>query len=454
MLRDIRCGRENTDATDDNARVALTPAERYVVDEVERRRDALVELASELIGFDTTAVALDEPPGEEAALQRHLAGRLQRAGAVIDLWEPDPDAVRGSRQVPGEFHFRGRPQLAARLAGTGGGRALLLNGHVDVVPPGERAHWTSDPFEPELRGGALYGRGACDMKGGVACMVLAAEVLAGLEQGLRGDLTVCTVTDEEATGAGGIAAVARGVRADAGLVPEPTGFDVWVACRGDVIPTVTVPGRLGHAGVEQPHFDAGGAVNAIDKAALVMAGLSELQEEWRARTDHQHPYLSAGHILPTVIRGGDWVVNFPASCSVTYHVAYLPGHADSEGWGTRVERELSDRIERIAATDPWLAQHPPEIQWSVDIPPAEVSVDEPIVAAALEAGADVGRPGAPAGLDSWHDGATFTRFAGTPTVAFGPPSLATAHAVDEHVRVDDLVSCCQALALAALRFCG
>jgi acetylornithine deacetylase len=151
---------------------------------------------------------------------------------------------------------------------------------------------------------------------------------------------------------------------------------------------------------------------------------------------------------------GDWAVNVPASCAVTYHVSYLPGHADPEGWGTAIEAELTDRIARVAARDPWLAEHPPRIEWSVDIPPAEVAEDEPVVALALGAGADVGVPGRPVGFDSWHDGATFTRFGATPTVAFGPPSIASAHAVDESVAVDDLVACAQAYAIAALRHCG
>jgi acetylornithine deacetylase/succinyl-diaminopimelate desuccinylase-like protein len=133
------------------------------------------------------------------------------------------------------------------------------------VPVEPRERWTSDPFKAEVRRGDLYGRGACDMKGGVAAMVLAAEVLAA-EARLAGDLLVCTVTDEESSGAGGIAAVAHGVRADAGIVTEPTSFDVWVACRGTVLPTFVVEGRAAHAELARRHWRAGGAVNAIEKA--------------------------------------------------------------------------------------------------------------------------------------------------------------------------------------------
>jgi acetylornithine deacetylase len=418
---------------------------------VAARRDDLVALAVELIGFDTTA---GDEPREEAALQEHLRERLAAAGAATDLWLPDDSILQGSRQVPAGFSFRGRPQLAASFAGAGEGPALLFNGHVDVVAAGPVEAWSvEDPFRAEERDGRLIGRGSCDMKGGVAAMVIAAETLAR-EARLRGSLIVCTVTDEEGTGAGGIAAVERGVRADAGLIPEPSSFDVWTAVRGDVIPTIVVDGRLGHAGVEHRDPSEGGAVNAIEKARLVMDELAALHDEWRERADHRHPRLSPGHVIPVKIEGGDWVVNVPASCRVTYHVSYLPGHSDPDGWGTAIEAEVAEAVARAATRDPWLAEHPPRIEWSVDIPAAEVADSEPVVQLALGVGADLGLAGDARGLDSWHDGATFTRFGGTPTVAYGPPSIASAHAVDESVAIDDLVLTAEAYAVAALRHCG
>lgn len=434
--------------------MALSELEGRVSAEIAARRDELVSLAADLIGFDTSEGEPLGAPRRHRELQEHLARRLREAGAEVEVWEPAPEVVAGNRQVPPGLEFTGRPQLVARFRGTGGGRSLLLNGHVDTVSCEPRDRWTGDPCRARVADDRLYGRGACDMKGGVAALVLAAETIAAAGVQPGGDIVVCTTTDEEATGAGGIAAVAHGVRADAGLVPEPTGFDVWIACRGDVIPTVVVPGRPGHVGVAQPPWRDGGAVNAIDKAVYILQSLRGLHEEWQARPDHRHPHLSPGHVIPTRIEGGEWVVSHPASCRVTCHVAYLPGHADEHGWGTRVEEEVADWIARAAALDPWLAEHPPRIEWSIDIPPCEISPREPVVELALRAGADVGRPGQVAGLDSWHDGATFTRFGGTPTVAFGPRGIDLAHTVDEYVPIDDLVATAQALAVAALRFCA
>jgi acetylornithine deacetylase len=288
--------------------------------------------------------------------------------------------------------------------------------------------------------------------------VFAAEVLAKLGVQLRGDLLVNTVTDEESSGAGGIASVTHGVRADAAIVPEPTGFDVWVACRGTVTPTISILGRPGHAETTQPHWREGGAVNPIEKMPVILEALQQLRSAWRARADHRHPYLSPGDLVPTLIRGGEWPVTHPASCSLTVDVTYLPHQADERGWGTRIEQELLEAIGRAALTDPWLAENPPVVEWSLDIPPAEVSPEEPIVGLLLAIARELGIASAISGFDSWHDGATFTRLCGIPAVAFGPTGLKTGgpqigHTVDEYVPVQDLVQCAQALALAAIRFC-
>jgi acetylornithine deacetylase len=417
-------------------------------------RDELVELATQLIAFDTTARSPGETARDEAALQRYLAGRLAAAGAAVDVWEPDAGDVSGTRQIPDPVEFAGRPQLAATFAGSGGGRSLLLNGHIDVVPSEPHERWTSDPNRATVRDGNLYGRGACDMKGGVAAMVFATEVLARLGVRLRGDLIVNTVTDEESSGAGGLAAVHHGVRANAGIVTEPTAFELWTCCRGSLSPTFTVEGRPGHAEMAQPHWREGGAVNAIEKLSVVLEAVRTLRESWLQSPAQHHPHLSPGDIVPVLVKGGEWAVTYPASATLTCELMYLPGRADGDGWGTEVEAEVATWILDHSAGDEWLAEHPPRISWSLDIPPYQVDSGDPIVATMLEASAIAGEPSRLSGLDSWFDAATFSRFGGTPCVGWGPRSIAWAHTVDEYVPVDDLVRCAQGLALAAIRYCG
>jgi acetylornithine deacetylase len=135
------------------------------------------------------------------------------------------------------------------------------------------------------------------------------------------------------------------------------------------------------------------------------------------------------------------------------HLTYLPDHADRDGYGTHVQAEFTDWILRAAAADSWLAGHPPEITWGVDVPPAQVPAGHPVVEALAGGMAALGRQARPIGTGYWNDGATFTR-AGTPAVTFGPGAVTVAHTVDEYVALDELADCAKGLALAALRFCA
>jgi len=438
----------------------LTAAEHRVCEAIEAGRDELVELAGALIGFDTTARQVGEPCREEAALQGYLAERLAAAGASVDVWEPDASALAGMPLVPPGLSFEGRPQLIARMRGRGGGRSLVFNGHIDVVSPEPRSEWASDPFVASVRDGRLYGRGACDMKGGIAAMVFAVETLSSLGVSLDGDLLVATNTDEESSGAGGTALVEHGLRADAGVVTEPTGFQTWIACRGSDYGVVTVPGRPGHAEVRQPDWRLGGAVNAIEKAVVVLDAIASLRSEWGARPEYAHPLLSPPSLLPTLARAGEWAVTYPASCALTIAVMYLPAQADPSGWGSEVRAEVEQWIATETSKDDWLREHPPVIEWWPNpVMPFEISPDEPIVSVMQQATADIGRPGRLGGLDSWYDGATLTQLAGIPSIGYGPPGfdadgVSVAHMIDEYVPVDGLVASAQALAVAAMRFCG
>src|SRR5262249_10653642 len=161
-------------------------------------------------------------------------------GAEIDLWEPKPQDVANHPLSVEGIGFEGRPQLAATFR-NGTGTSLLLNGHIDVVPADG---W--DAFNARIEGPNIIGRGACDMKGGTAAMVIDAEALQE-HQGLTGNLIICTNTDEESSGVGGLACARHGVKADYAIVPEPSSLEVWPACRGTVYCTVTLQGRAGHA---------------------------------------------------------------------------------------------------------------------------------------------------------------------------------------------------------------
>lgn len=150
--------------------MALTEQEQRVIDDIAARREELVALAAALIGFDTTARNPGDPPRDEVALQTFLGARLSEAGAEVEIFEPTPEEIDGKPLVPPGLDFVGRPQMIARFPGRGSGRSLIFNGHIDAVSYEPRDRWTSDPLRAEIRDGLLYGRGSCDMKGGIAAM--------------------------------------------------------------------------------------------------------------------------------------------------------------------------------------------------------------------------------------------------------------------------------------------
>jgi len=430
-----------------------TKVEERVLERIRAGRDELVGLLGELIACDTTARVPGDPARDEAKLQEILAARLLGSGADVDVWEPEPFLPGESPVIPYELEFDGRPQLLARLAGAGGGRSLLLNGHIDAVPCGDLARWDSHPLVADVRDGFLYGRGANDMKGALAAFVHVLECLRAEGVRLRGDVLVAANSEEESSGAGSLRVAERGVKADAGICGEPTGFDVWAACRGTINVRIIVPGRSGHAEMPQAGWREGGAVNAIEKLEPVLGAIRALREDWRLREDGRHPLLAPPDIVPTVLRAGEWMVTYPDSCVLTCDAQYLPTRVDPAGYGKGVREEITARLNAAAAADPWLAEHPLTVEFIAETAPAEVPGEHEIVQLALQAAGELGHAGRLSALDSWHDAAAYTRF-GTPTVSFGPGGFETAHRENERVPVQDLVDHACAVALIAVRFCG
>jgi acetylornithine deacetylase len=420
--------------------------------------DELVELVRFLVSFDTTSVDLS--PGsarttnQEAELQAYVGERLAAIGAEVDQWEPDAAEFADHPMMPPWHHWRGRPLTVGTIHGAGGGRSLIVNGHVDVVDAGERSRWSSPPFDADVRDDRIYGRGAVDMKGGIGAALFALEALHACGVRLAGDVLFETVPDEETCAMGTVAAIARGYRADAGLVPEPTRLNLWIATRGLLHGTLTVEGRSAHAEMNQPHWREGGGVNAIQKAAAVLAGLDRLSESWAVRADKRHPLLGTPSINPTMVRGGGFISNVPERCDVALNTTYLPGDADEHGYGSRPRSEIEQAVTDVASADDWLAEHPPTWSWYTDYPPSEIDPASPIVAVAQEAGRDLGIDVRAEGIDTTYDGALLTLFAEAPSPALGPGDLTRAHAPDEWVGIDELVVGAKLYARAISLWCG
>jgi acetylornithine deacetylase len=271
---------------------------------------------------------------------------------------------------------------------------------------------------------------------------------------LNGDLIVCTNTDEESSGVGGLACARHGVKADYAIVTEPSSLEVWPACRGTVYCTVTLEGRAGHAEQEHPHHADGGAVNAITLARFLLEGVDRLRTEWRSRKAFKHPLLDPPDIVPTrLVADAGWHVTIPDRAEVDFSVLILPAQADSRGWTNDAQHEVEAFLTRWCATDSWLRQHPPSFRWHTEVNPSETPTDAPSVEALRYANRALGLPDRLGGLGSWYDGATFALAANTPALMYGPRAIDWAHTVNEYVPIDDLVHTAQGIVIAASRLC-
>jgi acetylornithine deacetylase len=330
-----------------------------------------------------------------------------------------------------------RPVLVGRIAGRGGGRSLVLHGHVDVVAAGDVERWSSPPFGAVVAGGRIIGRGAADAKGPLVALLFGLACAAEVPGGLAGDVTVVSVADEEVAGPGTEAALAAGYVADGAVVGEPTGLAVAPASRGAVTLRLEIDGAEAHAGA------AFLGVNAIEKAAAYVDALLRLQ----ARLDEGRPHpLYAG--LPVThavniatIHGGGSPGVVPASCMLEAVVGCVGDEtaADAKRW-------VEDALDEVTRRDRWLRDHPPRLTWLLEFEPGVTAVDHPLVVTALAAGERA--LGRPPELGPLLGGSDLRHFSarGLPAVHLGPGDLLDAHGYDESIAVDELL---QAVAFAS-----
>jgi len=349
-------------------------------------------------------VSTPSPPGEEAEIGRLIAEELE-------AWSLEVERMR----LLGGHRFN----LLCRIGD--GGETLMINGHMDTVPPHDMRH----PYEVRVEGGALYGRGAVDMKGGLTAMILAAEELRRLEDS-ENTVLFTFVADEEDQGLGTITLLLRGVRADAAVVCEPTNLKLCASQYGYVEMRVRVQGRSTHGAT--PHR----GVNAVERAVEVLQHLRGLP---LLRRRGARPILNIGPI-----RGGEdpWIV--PHLCEVDLLLSIPPGLSTSE-----VEEEVRRHLSALR-----------ELELELRVVEAEegfqLSLDEPIVK--LMEGSIEGVMGSVeySAAHSWTDANTLHNLAGIPAVVFGPGMLHHAHSAEEHVRISDVVACARVLTAACERF--
>lgn len=405
-------------------------------DEIDARNDELVGLVADLVRFPSVL-------GNEADVQAFIADHMRETGMETDVWELDESLKEQPEAGDSGVPFAGRPNVAGTVKGSAGWRSLILNGHIDVVSPEPVSAWTYDPWGAEIVDGRMYGRGALDMKSGVAINLILPRLLRDLGIQLKGDLIVQSVIEEECTGNGALAASLR-YKADAALVTEPGGGTFTNAHVGVMWFKVHVTGRSAHAAV------APTGVNAIVHMVPIIQALQELD---RKMNEQVHPAF-AGHDHPInlnigVIQGGDWPSTVPGSCELHCRLSFFPGQSVAD-----IRKQVEAAVAAAADSDPWLRDNRPVITYD-----------------GFQSGGSVVSPDAPPVvlLGEWHqrvfgeemqmrsttgtNDMRYFNFQGIPSGCYGAGGEG-AHAADEWLDLESLNRAAKVIGAFVLDWCG
>jgi acetylornithine deacetylase len=405
-------------------------------------------LRDEVIDFTMRLVAQKSTLGNEKGALGVMEDRLRSLG--LDPVEVPIDKERLSKHpgyapVPWEYENRYN-MVALRKADASGGKSALFNGHLDVVPPGLLDHWETDPFQPLVREGRIYGRGAGDMKSGVAAMTFALHAVAKANFGLSAPVTLQAVIEEECSGNGALACVASGYTAEAVLIPEPLGPALLTHQVGVLWFKIKVQGAAVHV------LEAGAGINAIEKSFKIISALRGLESD--LNKDERPPaYVPIAHPLNLnigIISGGDWPSTVPSSAEFHCRLSYFPG-TSFETICSRIKSTLDE----VILGDPWLSQWPPTIEYygfrsdghsiSRSLPALTVLNDCHRTLTGNDAAENI--------ATATTDLRAFHFFGKAQATCYGPEAK-NIHGANESVSIDSVMHVARAYALFLSRWCG
>jgi acetylornithine deacetylase len=382
--------------------------------------------------------------GAESPAQEWMAERLRSLGADLDCWTIDFQSLSSHPAFTMEVPRTSGLGVVGAL-GDGAGPTLVLNGHVDVVPPGDLPQWTTDPWKAAVRDGCVFGRGACDMKGGLAAAIAALRAISVTGVKLRGRVSLQSVVAEEDGGAGTLATIVRGHRGDGAVSMEPTELNLATAHAGALSFRITIHGLSAHGCIREEGVSTIELFRPIHDALLDL----EAQRNARLRTTlfgrYRLPFaLSIGRVA-----AGDWPSSVPdlLTCEGRYGIA--PGEDAAVA-----KSAFEQAVATAAIGHPYLVAHPPDVEWwGGQFLPAQTDERSSIVTTIAGAIASVtGRSVQNQAMTYGADMRLLVNHAGMPSVLFGPGSVRHAHRPNEFVRIEDLMTAARVLAIAALRF--
>ena len=416
---------------------------------VQALKRAVNEGFDEQIALTQALVRFPSTRGNEQTAQDFMAAEMQRRGLAVDRFRIDLDLIR---HRPGFSPVHVSYDNAFNVVGTHRvdapkGHSLILNGHMDVVPTGPVEMWTTPPFEPRIADGCLYGRGGGDMKAGLAACLAALDAIARAGYQPASDVIVQSVVEEECTGNGALACLARGYRADAVIVPEPLNEQLIRAQIGVLWFQVKVRGIPVHVA------EATSGANAIEAAYQIISALRDLEGRWNGLKANYPHYAHVDHPINLnvgKIAGGDWASSVPAWCNFDVRVSIFPGQEIAE-----VKHEIEQTVIEASSSNAYLHNNPPEIIYNGFEAEGYIlkAADEPVGILAKSHRAIFGRPMEETASTATTDARLFGLYGDMPALVYGPKSEHI-HGFDERVSLISIREVTKVLALFIADWCG
>lgn len=416
--------------------------EQQLLEEIDRLQPTAIDLLQNLVRIPSIT-------GEEAKAQTFVGNILAELGLSVDAWCPKREELASHPAFSDDGLPLGeRPVVVGRLKGSdSSARSLILNGHVDVVPPGVVDAWNDGPWSASIHDGKLFGRGSCDMKGGLISGItaLAAVKKSGIK--LRGDVQIQSVIGEESGGVGTLATVQRGYRADAAIVLEPTRMALCPVGAGAASFRLHVSGRSAHGAMRME------GVSAIEKFYFLLDAIQKL--EHARHSAFHHPLYPEGELISPISVGkviaGDWPSTVPETLIAEGRFGILPGENISTA-----RADFEKMMHATAEKDSWLKEHPPKVEWfEGQFESAETPVESPILSELAQSHEQLlGRKPSMHGVSYGSDLRFFTNNANMPAVLYGPGDVRLAHSANEFVPLEEVMAVAKVVGLTILRWCG